>query len=64
MMKRKKYLEFILLPLFLITAAAQVSALTLINGDMAVTCSQSKNRQELSCDYRNKSAEHILSITA
>jgi len=31
---------------------------------MAVTCSQSKNRQELSCDYRNKSAEPILSITA
>jgi len=63
-MKRKKYLEFILLPLFLITAAAQVSALTLINGDMTVNCSQSKIKQTLSCDYRNKSAEPVLSITA
>jgi len=64
MMKRKNYLEFILLPLFLSTAATQVCALTQITGDMTVTCNQSKSRQELSCDYRNRSAEPILSITA
>jgi len=63
-MKRKNYLKFILLPLFLSTATTQVSALTQITGDMTVTCDQSKSRQELSCDYRNRSAEPILSITA
>jgi len=63
-MKCRKYSEFILLPLCLLTATTQVSALTQITDDMTVTCSQSINRQELSCDYRNKSAEPILSITA
>ena len=63
-MKCRKYSEFILLPLCLLTATTQVSALTQITDDMTVTCSQSINRQELSCDYRNRSAEPILSITA
>ncbi len=64
MMKRKNYFVFILLPLFLSTAATQVCALTQITDDMTVTCNQSKNKQELSCDYRNRSAEPLLSITA
>lgn len=63
-MKSKKYLKFILLQLFLLTSIAQVYAINQITGDMAVKCNQSKDKQDLSCHYRNRTAEPVLSISA
>ena len=63
-MKSKRYLNSMLLQLFLLLVTTQVSALTQINGDTTISCQQSKNMQNLSCHYRNNNAEPVLSITA
>jgi len=63
-MKSIKYLKFILLQLFLLASITQVYATNLITEDMAVTCKQSKDKQDLSCQYRSSTAEPVLSISA
>ncbi len=63
-MERKKYLKLILLQLFLLAATFPSFAANQIAGDMAVSCQQAKNKQILSCEYRNRTAEPVLSITA
>lgn len=63
-MKSKKYLSLILLQLLLLAATTPTRAANQITGDMAVTCQQSKNKLILSCEYRNRTAEPVLSVTA
>ncbi len=63
-MTSKRYFSPILLQLFLLLVTSQVVALTQINGDTTISCYQSRNMLDLSCNYRNSSAEPVLSITA
>ncbi len=64
-MKNMKYLNFVvLLQLFSITAIAQAYVLSHITEDMVVTCKQSRDKQVLSCQYRNRTAAPVLSISA
>ncbi len=63
-MKSIKYLSPILLQLFTLLVTTQVYALTQINGGTTISCHQSRNMQNLSCQYRNNNAEPVLSITA
>jgi hypothetical protein len=63
-MKFNKYFSSVLLPLFLLLVTTQVFALTQVNGDTTISCQQSRNMLDLSCNYRNSNAEPVLSITA
>ena len=63
-MKFKKSLICILLQLFLIAAITQVYALNHVVDDMIVICKQSKDKQALSCHYRNRTSTPVLSISA
>ena len=63
-MKSTYFLKFILLQLFLLASITQVYAINQIIEDMVVTCNQSKDKQDLSCHYRNRTAESVFSISA
>ena len=63
-MKLTKYLKFMLLQLLSIAAITQAYALNQVVDDMVVTCKQSKDKQVLSCHYRNRTAAPVLSISA
>jgi hypothetical protein len=64
MRRLRQYYKFIILPLFLFAIVTKVCALEQINGDIVIACDQSKNKQDLSCHYRTRNAEPVLSITA
>ncbi|MFT5426903.1 MAG: hypothetical protein ACI9ZT_001851 [Gammaproteobacteria bacterium] len=63
-MRQRYHYKFIILPLFLFAIVTKVCALEQINGDIVIACDQSKNKQDLSCHYRTRNAEPVLSITA
>ncbi len=53
-----------LLQLLSIAAITQAYALNQVVDDMVVTCKQSKDKQVLSCQHRNRTAAPVLSISA
>lgn len=63
-MKRTRCLIIILLQFSSIAAMTQSYALNQITNDLTIKCSQSSNKQILSCDYSNRTAAPILSISA
>ena len=64
MKKEMKCNKAIFLQLFLLFTTTPVNALTQINGNTTISCTQSRDLQYLSCQYRNNNAKPVLSITA
>jgi len=64
MMTSIRYFSSTLLQLFILLVTTQVAALTQISGNTTISCNQSRNMLDLSCNYRNSNAEPVLSITA